>query len=95
MNKEYLKRWPELKDFLAEIDERINKSMRPAEEVILDETDLCNFLKISKRLSAKLRSERLITYYKTGGKLYYKLSDIIKYATSNKVPAISESIKIK
>lgn len=95
MSKEYLKRWPELKEFLVDIDEKISKAIRPAEEVILDEVDLCNFLKISKRLSAKLRSERLITYYKSGGKLYYKLSDIIKYATSHKVPAISESIKIK
>ena len=95
MNSDYLKRWPELKEFLIEIDDKISKAMRPAEEVILDETDLCNFLKISKRLAAKLRSERLITYYKTGGKLYYKLSDVIKYATTCKIPAISENLKIK
>lgn len=94
MYKGYLERWPELKDFLIDIDEKINKALRPAEEVIMDEVDLCNFLKISKRLAAKLRSERLITYYKSGGKLYYKLSDIIKYATSHKVPAISENLKI-
>lgn len=91
----YLNRWPELKEFLKEIDERINKAFRPAEEVILDEFDLCNFLKISKRLSAKLRAEKQITFYKSGGKLYYKLSDVLKYVSLNKVPSIYENIKIK
>ena len=91
----YLDRFPELQEFLKDVDERINKALRPAEEVILDETDLCKFLKISKRLAAKLRAERLITYHKSGGKLYYKLCDVLKYATSNKVPSIYENLKIK
>ncbi len=90
----YLERWPELKDFLTDIDEKIYKSNRPTQEVILDEVDLCRILKISKRLSAKLRAERLITYHKSGGKLYYRLSDVITYATQNKVTSIYDSRKI-
>jgi|GEM_PF-6972023 len=93
--KAYQERWPELKEFLADIDERVYKALRPAEEVILDEVDLCRILKISKRHSAKLRAERSITYHKSGGKLYYKLSDVLQYATANRIPAISENLKIK
>ncbi|MCX6209624.1 MAG: hypothetical protein NTZ59_09025 [Bacteroidetes bacterium] len=93
--KKYLEKFPELQDFLKDIDERIYKAIRPPEEVILDEFDFCSILKISKRLAAKLRAERLITYYKSGGKLYYKLSDVLSYATSNKIPAIVETLKIR
>jgi hypothetical protein len=93
--KRYLDRFPELQEFLKDLEEIVNKAFRPAEEVVLDESDFCKFLKISKRLAAKLRAERLITYYKSGGKLYYKLSDVLSYAFSNKIPAIVEKLKIR
>jgi hypothetical protein len=93
--KPYLERWPELKDFLLEIDDRLNKAFRPAAEVILDDVDLRQVLKISKRQAAKLRAERLITYFKNSGKIYYRLSDVITYATKNKIPAIYDSLKFK
>ncbi len=93
--KTYLERWPELKDFLADIDEKICRFSRPPQEVILDDVDLCHFLKISKRKSASLRAERLITYYKSGGKIYYLLSDVLAYALKNKIPAIHEQRKLK
>jgi len=93
--KTYLERWPELKDFLADIDEKIYHFTRPAHEVILDDVDLQRILKISKRQSAKLRAERMITYYKSCGKIYYRLSDILAYATMNKIPSIYEQRKLK
>lgn len=93
--KTYLERWPELKDFLADLDEKIYQFNRPAHEVILDDVDLCRILKISKRLSAKLRAERLITYHKSGGKIYYLLSDVLVYATQNRISAIYEKRKLK
>jgi hypothetical protein len=93
--KSYLERWPELKDFLLDIDTRINNAIRPASEVILDDVDVRQVLKISKRQAAKLRAERLITYFKNSGKIYYRLSDVIAYATRNKIPAIYETLKFK
>ena len=89
---EYLKRWPELKEFINEIDEKINKTTRPPEEVILDDVDLRNFLKISKRQAAKIRSERRITFYKTGGRIYYSLRDVLNYVKRHEVSAIQSSL---
>jgi len=92
---EYTKRWPELEEFLKEIDERIYKAMRPADEVIHDDVDLRNILKISKRQAAKLRAEKRITYFKSGGKIYYTLADILNYVKKFKVSAADSNFKIK
>lgn len=85
---ELTKRWPELEFILQEIDERIYKALRPAEEVIHDDVDLRIILKISKRQAAKLRAEKRITYFKSGGKIYYTLADILQYVKKHKVSAI-------
>jgi len=71
-------------DFIKEIRAEFLKTQRPANEIILRETDLWQFLQISKRSAAYLRSEGLINYSKVGGKLYYKLSDILSYIDSTK-----------
>ena len=93
--KQYLQRWPELKEFIDDIDERVSRAFRPPSEVILDDFDLQKLLKISKRKSAQIRADREITYYKDNGKIYYMLSDVIAYVTRNKVPAFWENLKFK
>lgn len=45
-------------------------------EQLLDNQDVCQILKISKRTLLRYRSENKIAYYKISGKLYYKLSDV-------------------
>ena len=65
--------------------ENVNK---PPDQVILDDVDLCNFLKISKRNSAYWRERGEITYSKLGGKIYYRLADILSLIKRNEVPGI-------
>jgi hypothetical protein len=65
--------------------ENVNK---PPDQVILDDVDLCNFLKISKRTSAYWRERGEITYSKLGGKIYYRLADILSLIKRNEVPGI-------
>ena len=91
----YTDKWPELKAFLKDVDERFSNSHRPKEEVIMDDVDLRNFLKISKRKTAQLRAERKIKYYKAEGKIFYTLADVIKYVKRFPFQTIEESTKFK
>lgn len=86
----YLNRWPELADFLKDVEDRVNKALRPANEVILDDLELQRILYISKRTSASLREQRLIPFHKSQGKIYYLLSDVLEYIKRNRVEAASQ-----
>jgi Helix-turn-helix domain len=81
-------------EFLKEIRHEFLKSQRPPEQVILDEVDFCQYLKISKRHAADLRSEGKVTYSKIGGKLYYKLSDVLCFIETYQVKSIHENIRL-
>jgi hypothetical protein len=83
----YLDRWPELADFLKDIDNRVNKALRPPNETILDDVELQRMLFISKRTSATLREQRLIPFHKSAGKIYYLLSDVLEYLRKHRVEA--------
>lgn len=61
----YTDRWPELKGLVDEIEEKISRLTLPADQVILDDFDVLNMLKISKRKLAQLRSDRKIKFYRT------------------------------
>ena len=56
-------------------------SLRPANEVPLDDVDLQALLKVSKRHTADLRGKKLIAFSQPNpnGKVYYMLSDVIAY----------------
>ncbi|HMO32909.1 MAG TPA: hypothetical protein PKE07_07925 [Lacibacter sp.] len=77
-----------LEDLVQELIQLQLRSTRPANEVILDETDFINFLKISKRHAANLRAARQTTYSKAGGKIYYRLSDILTLINKNLVKSM-------
>ena len=55
------------------------KHTRPANEIILDDVDLRDFLKISRRTALEYRKSGLLVYYKLDAKIYYFLSDIIDF----------------
>jgi len=76
----------DLEEILAVIRFEINKSLRPANEIILDDVDLRNLLKISERTTASMRAKQMITYSKPG-KVFYLLSDVLKMLNEYKVDA--------
>ena len=76
---------PEAQEFIRELKCEVLKFQRPADQVIIDEVELCNILHISKRHAADLRREGKIKYAKDGGKLFYKLSWILDYVDFYKV----------
>ena len=60
---------------LSEINKKIDRLQREPEE-ILDTTDVCRLLKISKRSVATLKQMGKLPYYTLAGKHYYKFSEI-------------------
>ncbi len=74
---------------------RLDEAKRPAEQVLWDDFQLRENLHMSARTTASLREKRVIQYSKIGGKIYYRLSDVLALIEKNSVPAISDKIRIK
>jgi hypothetical protein len=56
----------------------IEKSNRPAEEVILDDLDIQKLLKVSRRTTLNYRKSGLLPYHQINkGKIFYILSEVI------------------
>ena len=70
---------PAAQEFIRELKSEVLKFQRPADQVIIDEVELCDILHISKRHAVDLRKEGKIKYSKDGGKLFYKLSWVLEY----------------
>ena len=79
--------WAEdrLDELLENIANIIANNQRPASEVILDDRGVMQMLNICKRSLASLRANGTIVWSKIGGKIYYKLSDILEMLEKNKV----------
>lgn len=73
----------------------LSQTQRPANEIILDDVDLMKLLKVSKRTTAGLREKKIINYYKVGGKIFYKLSDVLALIEKNKVTSTNDTLRIK
>lgn len=59
------------------IKKLIEKYARPASEIILDDVDLRNLLKISRRTSLEYRKKGVYKFYKLDGKIFYILEEVI------------------
>lgn len=57
-------------------------------EIILDNADVLQLLKISQRTLAGWRAKGIITYSKIEGKLYYTQADIMECLNRNKYEKI-------
>lgn len=55
---------------------RQSKSIEIDGEVLLDNQDVLELLKISSRSLQRYRTNKKLPYYTISGKLYYKLSDV-------------------
>jgi len=84
MNHEEFFKHPGWEELIRQIKYQIEQAQRPADQIILDDVDLCKMLKVSKRTTATLRANGQITFYKCGGKIIYKLSDVLAYIDRNK-----------
>ncbi len=61
---------------IEEIQLRLTKKEKEPKEQWLDNQELMQVLKISKRTAQHYRDSGLISFSQVGNKIYYKLSDI-------------------
>jgi hypothetical protein len=73
----------------------LHEVKRPAEEVILNDADLCKILKVSKRTTASWRATGVLAYHKVGGIVFYLYADVLEMIKSNRVEALENSLRIK
>src|SRR5688572_29027142 len=92
--RDLINKTPELQELISLIKVEVQQAQRPPEDIIYDDVDLRNFLKVSKRTTAYWREKSLITFSKLGGKIYYRLSDILAFLKQHEVPAVASNLKI-
>jgi hypothetical protein len=73
----------------------LHEAKRPAEELILNDADLCRMLKISKRTSATWRANGVIAFHKIGGIVFYLYSDILETIKSNRIESFQNDLNIR
>jgi hypothetical protein len=95
MNNEEFFKTPSAQDFFKELRREMLNVKRPPEEIILDETDICELLHISKRHAADLRKEGTLIYSKIGGKLYYVLSDVLEMIKNHRTEIPTNNLKFR
>ena len=66
----------ELVGKLEAINNRLNAKEKEPKEKWLDNQELMQLLKISKRTAQHYRDTGLISFSQVGNKIYYKLSDV-------------------
>jgi len=82
----------ELRECLKEIHYSfLNTSKDPA-QIILDDVDLRNLLKISKRKAAYMRSQGRIAFSKDQGKVFYTMEDVLDYLKRHRIDVVSSKL---
>ena len=91
--------WQSKTEIITELNKKIDQLLpfishlvRPPDQVLLDDVELREMLKMSKRSTGYLREKGLITYTKIGSKIYYKLSDVLDLMDRYQVKAVKSSI---
>jgi hypothetical protein len=92
--RESITKFPELTELAQLIKHEIQQAKRPADEVIYDDVDLRTFLKVCKRTTASWREKGMITFSKLGGRIYYKLSDILDFLRKHEIPSVDKNLKL-
>ena len=74
----------EIRESLSELKKMFLQSNRPAEQQILDNKGLMEYLKISATKAQKLRNEGKLSFSKDSrtGKIWFRLSDVLVYLDS-------------
>ena len=66
----------QLKSMFESINDRLNAKEKEPKEVWLDNQEMMQLLKISKRTAQHYRDSGMISFSQVGNKIYYKLSDV-------------------
>ena len=80
-------------DLLSTVYKEYYLNARPPDQIIIDDNDLQQILKVSKRYTANLRENKLIRFSQpvANGKVFYYLQDVLNFINSG----LQEPIKSK
>jgi hypothetical protein len=92
---EQIETYPELKELLKHIDERIAAASCPPELDIWDNKRLCKEMNFSVRKAAYLRANKILPYHKVDGMVYYLKSDVLAMLKRYRIESISNKSKFK
>ena len=84
----------ELKGELNSINKRLNKDEKIPKVIWLDNQEIMQLLKISKRTIQHYRDTGLIAFSQVGNKIYYKQSDIEEMLEKHYNVAVTTSHKV-
>ncbi len=76
-------------EWIQYVNDQILNMQRPVEQILLDEADAIAYLKVTRRTLANWREQGKIRFSKLGGKIYYKLSDILEDFERNKNESVT------
>lgn len=92
-SSEFFQKYPESKELfdqmMTELERIMMEAQRPANEVIITDSELIRQLEVCKRTTNTWRSKRMITFIKVGSLVYYKLSDVLAFMDRNEVKRIT------
>ena len=89
------RKYPEPLEMITLIQDASLQANRPASEVILNDVDLREMMKVSKRTTATWRTKKLIKHAWMEGRVYYILSDVLEVLEANAVKPNKKALRIK
>ncbi|MBL4653433.1 MAG: helix-turn-helix domain-containing protein [Flavobacteriales bacterium] len=87
--------YKELTERLINIEVFLKAKQSDIENVFLDNQEFLQLMYISKRTAQNWRDQGIVSYSQIGGKIYYRLSDILEMLDKHKVPADEHSKTLK
>ncbi|MBD3638518.1 MAG: helix-turn-helix domain-containing protein [Crocinitomicaceae bacterium] len=87
--------YQEITERLTSIEVFLKAKQSDVENVFLDNQEFLQLMYISKRTAQSWRDQGVIAYSQIGGKIYYRMSDILEMLDKHKVPAAINSNNLK
>lgn len=73
---------------IENLKEGMEKAVENPDHCILDDVDLCAYLKVSKRTTATWREKGMIDYSQPSGKVFYTKSQVLQFIKKYNISGI-------
>jgi hypothetical protein len=78
---------------IDQLSRKLENAAMPPNQILLDDVELRELLKVSKRTTATWREKKMIIYSQPCGKIFYKLSDVLAFLAKYEVSDITSNFK--
>jgi hypothetical protein len=95
MNSEDFRKNLTAKEISELFYQALNEVTRPANERVLNDSQLCQMLSVSKRTTATWRATGVLAHHKVGGIVFYLHSDVLEMLQKNRIEPLSSKLNIR